>query len=232
MPTLPAVVTAALAAGAARVQGWVSPEAVDVLAAAVPAGLRREGVARQPSGPRILLGRLADDVDPDVDGLPTIATGFDRVIRAAGWLIRDEAGRVLLLETTYKKAWDVPGGIVEPHEDLVAAAHRELAEELALELPLGRLLVLDFCLDDGRRYDIELVLFDGGTHPPDLLDRATFVDGEIAATHWVDLEHLETVAAPGTARRIRAALDVLGVGPAAPAALLREGRLTGRGAPD
>jgi ADP-ribose pyrophosphatase YjhB (NUDIX family) len=35
---------------------------------------------------------------------------------AAGLLIRDDTGRVLLVKPTHKDGWDIPGGYVEPGE--------------------------------------------------------------------------------------------------------------------
>lgn len=212
----------AFARGARRVQVWAPAGDPQVQVAAQVAGFRLEGRCRFPGGDRWLLARLAGDVDPVTDGLPAIASFFDRVIRASGWLIRDGDGRVLLLETTYKRAWDLPGGIVEPGEDLVSAARREIAEELGLDLPLGRLLVVDHCLDDGRRGDIQLVVFDGGVHPAGFTEQVRFLDGEIRAAHWVPPDGLDEVTVPGTARRLRAGLQVLATG--ADTVLLHEGR--------
>ena len=54
----------------------------------------------------------------------------------------DEAGRVLLLRFNIPRKsgpyrfWATPGGEVEPGEALLAAAQRELLEELGLSLPL------------------------------------------------------------------------------------------------
>jgi ADP-ribose pyrophosphatase YjhB (NUDIX family) len=45
---------------------------------------------------------------------------------AADMLIRDEAGRVLLVNPTYKDFWDLPGGMAEANEPPRAAAEREL----------------------------------------------------------------------------------------------------------
>jgi 8-oxo-dGTP pyrophosphatase MutT (NUDIX family) len=49
----------------------------------------------------------------------------------ASALFRDEAGRVLLVEPTYKPVWDLPGGAVEAEESPHAACRREVREELA-----------------------------------------------------------------------------------------------------
>src|ERR1035441_8047479 len=55
---------------------------------------------------------------------------------AAGSLFRDEDGRVLLVDPTYKPTWDLPGGVVEKEESPHAACRREVArsEEHTSEL--------------------------------------------------------------------------------------------------
>ena len=58
-------------------------------------------------------------------------------------LIRDRSGRVLLCETRFKPDWELPGGIVEQYETPRAGAAREVAEELGIELAVGRLLVVE-----------------------------------------------------------------------------------------
>jgi 8-oxo-dGTP pyrophosphatase MutT (NUDIX family) len=58
---------------------------------------------------------------------------------AAGVLIRDRAGRVLLVEPVYKDYWELPGGCVEADESPYAAAERELKEELNISVVPGRL---------------------------------------------------------------------------------------------
>ena len=53
---------------------------------------------------------------------------------AAGALCQDAAGRVLLVEPTYKDVWELPGGMVEADESPLAACRRELREELGIEV--------------------------------------------------------------------------------------------------
>jgi ADP-ribose pyrophosphatase YjhB (NUDIX family) len=48
-------------------------------------------------------------------------------------VVRDEAGRVLLVEHTYMQGWWLPGGGVDRGETLEDAIARELREEAAVE---------------------------------------------------------------------------------------------------
>ena len=54
---------------------------------------------------------------------------------AAGVLVYDDQGRILMVKPTYKNGWDIPGGYVEPDESPAKAAERELVEELGLHRP-------------------------------------------------------------------------------------------------
>jgi 8-oxo-dGTP diphosphatase len=80
---------------------------------------------------------------------------------AAGVLFRDADGRVLLVKPTYKAGWDIPGGYVEPGESPKQAARREVLEELGIEPPIGRLLVVDWAPHPNEG-DKVLFIFDGG----------------------------------------------------------------------
>ncbi len=62
---------------------------------------------------------------------------------SAALVIRDEAGRVMIVQPTYKPGWELPGGSVDPGESPRDAAAREVAEELGIELVVGRLLCVD-----------------------------------------------------------------------------------------
>ena len=73
--------------------------------------------ARPPTPPRLALGRTLGTV---TDPSSTFAT--PRV--AAGPLLLDDAGRVLLVHPTYKETWDIPGGYVERGESPPPAVAR------------------------------------------------------------------------------------------------------------
>jgi 8-oxo-dGTP diphosphatase len=66
------------------------------------------------------------------------------VIVAAGALIRDPDGRVLSVKPNYRDYWTLPGGICEPGEAPHIGCGREVAEELGIDRPIGRLLTVDW----------------------------------------------------------------------------------------
>ncbi|MFJ6567560.1 NUDIX domain-containing protein [Streptomyces sp. NPDC091292] len=93
---------------------------------------------------------------------------------AAGVLLFDAEGRVLLVDPTYKAGWEFPGGVVEPGEAPARAGLREVAEETGLRLTdVPRLLVLDWEPPSPPAYGGLRLLFDGGrldaTRATDLL---------------------------------------------------------------
>jgi 8-oxo-dGTP diphosphatase len=81
---------------------------------------------------------------------------------AAGALFRDEAGRVPLVEPTYKDNWEVPGGAVEQEESPTAACRREVLEELGLDRPVGRVLAVDWVPSRPERPEGLMLIYDGG----------------------------------------------------------------------
>jgi ADP-ribose pyrophosphatase YjhB (NUDIX family) len=85
------------------------------------------------------------------------------VVVAAGALITDRADRVLLVKPNYRDHWALPGGICEHGEPPQAGCGREVAEELGLEVPVGRLLATDWSQPYGAAArPIMHFVFDGG----------------------------------------------------------------------
>lgn len=90
------------------------------------------------------------------------AASLDRKRTAAGVLFRDQQSRVLLVETTYKPEWEIPGGAVEAEEAPWTTATREVREELGITWPLGNLLVIDHIPAHGVMPEGLAFVFDGG----------------------------------------------------------------------
>ncbi len=122
---------------------------------------------------------------------------------AAGVLIFDEAGRVLLVNPTYKPGWEIPGGYLHPGETPSEGAARELKEELGLATPIGRLLVADWAPHPSEG-DKLLFVFDGGLITD--ADRAQITpDGvEIGEYAFHDEDRIDGLLIPRLARRVHA----------------------------
>jgi ADP-ribose pyrophosphatase YjhB (NUDIX family) len=131
---------------------------------------------------------------------------------AAGALFRDEAGRVLLVDPTYKPVWDLPGGATEHEESPYAACRREVAEELGLDRPPGRVLAVDWVPSRPERPEGLIVVYDGGVLSPEEVGEITLRDGELAGYEFVDPAGVGERVTPLLARRIAACLDAVAAG--------------------
>ncbi|BDP40665.1 DNA mismatch repair protein MutT [Deinococcus aetherius] len=130
-------------------------------------------------------------------------------------LLRDESGRVLLQRRGDDGLWGLVGGGLEPGENFLEAAHRELLEETGLRCPNLGLLPLEEGLVSGpefyHRYpnghEIYLVgVRTHGTLPASALAHAAPDDsGETLELRWFPLDDLP----PLSSNINRASMNVL-----------------------
>lgn len=128
-------------------------------------------------------------------------------------VLRNERGEILLCELTYKTAWDLPGGIVDPNESPATCVAREIDEELGLAVTVGPLLAVNWLPPYRGWDDAVLFLFDLGVASNDFLDAATLMPREIRAVHWCGVSELRDHVAPYTATMV-ASIDGRGSGTA------------------
>jgi 8-oxo-dGTP diphosphatase len=112
-------------------------------------------------------GAVLDEVD---DGGKTRMKcsdcGFIQYINpspAAGILVRDDEGRVLLVRRKidpFRGLWTMPAGFIEYGEEAAGTAVRELEEETGLVIEIERTYAVESCRDDPRG-DTVLVLYEG-----------------------------------------------------------------------
>jgi RimJ/RimL family protein N-acetyltransferase/8-oxo-dGTP pyrophosphatase MutT (NUDIX family) len=209
-----------------RVEAKVEPDNAASLRVATRSGLRREGVRRiEPgSGDRsettsyVILARLASDPPfTEPEGFRALLNSFLPRKRAISQLlVRDHDGRVLICQLTYKRDWDLPGGVVEVGESPQLAAAREVSEELALDVPPGDLLLTDWLPPWSGWDDAVCLVFDGGAHDPGIAERIHKQEREIRHAEFATAEQVRERCADFTARRIESALANLdgGGGPA------------------
>jgi RimJ/RimL family protein N-acetyltransferase/8-oxo-dGTP pyrophosphatase MutT (NUDIX family) len=211
--------------GALRVEAEVDPRNKASQRVATRSGLRREGVRRLEPGMTdvpdadgmVVYARLASDLPiTEPEGFRSLLNSFLPRKRAISQLlVRDRDDRVLICQLTYKRDWDLPGGVVEVGESPQLAAGREVQEELALDLPAGPLLLTDWLPPWGGWDDAVCLVFDGGAHDASILDAVEKEPREIRAAEFATLEQVRERCADFTARRIESALaNVGGGGPA------------------
>jgi 8-oxo-dGTP pyrophosphatase MutT (NUDIX family) len=131
---------------------------------------------------------------------------------AAGLLVTDEIGRVLLLQAAYKPTWEIPGGTVEAGESPRAAARREAREEIGLEVGVGRLLVVDWLRDDPPKTEALALVYDGGVLDARDSSAIRLPSDELVAYGFVDMDGAAGLTSERLERRILAALHARRIG--------------------
>jgi 8-oxo-dGTP diphosphatase len=121
-----------------------------------------------------------------------------RIPASAGALIRDDAGRLLILKPTYKKGWTIPGGQIESDgESPWDACRREAFEECGLTLKLGRLACVDFLRPRARRPGGMRFVFDCGRFDEGDLSGIRLQEHEIEDHRFAPLDFaLELLSGP------------------------------------
>jgi 8-oxo-dGTP diphosphatase len=137
---------------------------------------------------------------------------------AATAFFRDEEGRVLVVNPVYKPAWDLPGGAAEADESPHAACRREVAEELGLDRPPGRVLAVDWVPartigpDQTLLPDGVIIVYDGGVLTSAEVKKIVLTDGELAGFEFVTAGEAAARVTPLVARRIAACLQACQAG--------------------
>ncbi|MEV4557084.1 NUDIX hydrolase [Kitasatospora sp. NPDC049285] len=128
-----------------------------------------------------------------------------RVYAAAGCLISDPDGRVLIVKASYRDAWQFVGGTVDLGENPRQCAARELHEETGLTREAGDLLAVAWTHPSGELdHPACHFLFDLGTFPADT--PITLPAGELDTYQWATVPEALTLLGPARSLRLQAAL--------------------------
>ncbi|MFF3552023.1 NUDIX domain-containing protein [Streptomyces tsukubensis] len=152
---------------------------------------------------------MTTDHDSDSAYSAYIAT-LPRVLSGAAVLLRDELGRLLVVEPNYRDGWALPGGTVESDggETPREAARRETLEEIGLDVEPGRLLAVDW-VRGPLRPPIVAYVYDGGVLGPERLDEISLQEDELLSWRLIGRDDIPDHLLGSLGHRITAALDAL-----------------------
>lgn len=121
-----------------------------------------------------------------------------------------------MVKTHNRSTWILPGGLVEAGESPAMTGHREVLEEVGLDVRVGQLLAVQHLPGkdggDGRPSSVQFV-FD--SPPFDTTPTLTLQSEEIAAAQWLEPGAALAVLSDAGQARLRAALAARTGGPVA-----------------
>lgn len=127
-----------------------------------------------------------------------------RVASAA--LFLNAQNEILIVKPNYQEDWILPGGVVEDGESPRQACIREVKEELGLDVAVGKLLCVDYKVQQGMRTEgIQFVFFGGILHT-ETIGRIQVQTKELSKVQFARLEDAIELLNPWWARRLPFAL--------------------------
>ena len=124
---------------------------------------------------------------------------------AAGALLTDPDGRVLIVKPNYRDHWLFVGGMLDEGETPERACRREVREEIGLDRQPGRLLLVDWTPPSSHR-PLPLIefIFDGGVVAP---DQVRLGEDELDEHRFLPSEQAMTLLSVNGRKQLTAALE-------------------------
>ncbi len=145
---------------------------------------------------------------PEAD--PKTETRLKRIAVSA--LLLDRQGRLLCVKPTYRSGWLLPGGMVELDESPLAGCRREVAEEIGLDIEIGRMLCVDYRPTDDELKETLFMVFWGGELSDAQVARIKLPPEELSEHRFLPFPEALAILAPRLALRMKLTLQVLTTG--------------------
>ncbi|HMT21748.1 MAG TPA: NUDIX hydrolase [Promineifilum sp.] len=131
---------------------------------------------------------------------------------SAGCLLFDEAGRLLIVNPTYKDGWEIPGGVVEENESPLNGCIREIHEELGIVWRPRRLLAVDYNAESPQRTESLAFIFYGGILPPEIIAAIRLPARELSEHRFLQPDEAMALFKRGLRRRVSVCLPLIASG--------------------
>lgn len=141
---------------------------------------------------------------------------------AAGAILLNERGEMLVVNPTYKDHWEFPGGIIEDNESPRQACLREVKEEIGLDRVRADLIGLDYERARGQKTETYQFIFYCGTITDEDISRITLPEGELSDYRFVSQEEAQALLGPRRGNRLKQMLKARESGTSA---YLEDGRV-------
>ncbi|MEK7535945.1 MAG: NUDIX hydrolase [Patescibacteria group bacterium] len=135
--------------------------------------------------------------------------GRNRKLMSSTVIFLNESDKVLILRTTYKKDWEVPGGGIEQDESPMEAAVREVQEELGITINRPDLLGVDYRHTSTEREEMMHFTFLGGVLSQKMIDKIVLQQDEIESFKFVSRHELEALTGSRVSARVARALTAI-----------------------
>lgn len=110
-----------------------------------------------------------------------------RKIMAAGILLLNEKGQILIVKPSYKDHWSLAGGVVNENESPKSACLREVKEEIGLNLKNLKFLCVDYVSDPAAKKESLQFIFFGGKLSKDEIHKIKLDKKEITEYKFIDI---------------------------------------------
>jgi len=112
----------------------------------------------------------------------------------AGAILRDQAGRLLIVEPTYKELWEIPGVVIEALESPLSTVVRELQEELGIRFHASEFspISVDYLRETDVQTESLMFLFRGPLFDEQRISSIQLANAELSSFAFVNPEDAHT----------------------------------------
>jgi len=124
-------------------------------------------------------------------------------------LLFNRQGELLIVKTSYKNYWSIPGGVVDIDESPRVACIREIKEEVGIDVDHLRFISMDYCGKHDDKDESLQMMFDGGELSPEQIAGIKLAEEEINTHQFVSIGRAQELLGPRQSKWLPLCLDAI-----------------------